>query len=467
MKILFSLVVDNSPVFAYQGYHLAKSILQHCGGEKTTICVNVTPGVSEETRAIFRELGCKVAEIGLFGDNPYCNKIAQLPNLEREEFDLAVILDTDTILIEDIRPCLGTSSFQAKTVDMPAPSVAALRDVARLAGLANLPRLVPTDSGVDNTFSGNCNGGFYAIPRNLLSTLAVEWPKWASWLIAHNEPLHREGRERHVDQVSMWLAIQMNGLPYTLAPSNLNYFVHFKGNHLFHKARMPVCVIHYHDKINVLGLIESTCVEREFELEAVRKANEQIGKNFNTKVFWDFRYHQWPERGSGVGSRDQALLDKRALLKAEGIERADSVLDVGCGDLEVLRALELNSYVGLDDSKEALERAARSRPDWTFRPMQWDDASIAPADFVLCMEVLIHQPTAAGYHRLIDFLARKTKRKLIVSGFESDSSVGNNHMLFYYEPLQTSLERSGRFRRVEKIGAHTTVAIYRCIADEP
>jgi hypothetical protein len=462
MRVLFSLVVDDSPVFAYKGYHLVQSILRHCGGENTVICVNVTAKVSQEIRAIFEELGCTVSELASFGDGSYCNKIAQLPNIQREEFDLAVLLDTDTILIEDIRLYLHTDCLQAKLVDMPNPSMAILAEIGRLAGLEKLPDVTHTDSGVGETFLGNCNGGFYAIPRNLFDKLSVEWPRWAAWLFKHIEPLRREGKENHVDQVSMWLVLHLNGLTYESAPSNFNYYIHFQGDHLFYIPQIPISLLHYHNEINVLGLIESPYAGKAVEREAIQKANDQISQNFNSVLFWNFRYHQWPERGSGVGSRGEALLEKRKLLKAEGIEQAESVLDVGCGDLEVLRELKLSNYVGLDRSKEALQRAAKARDDWSFRLMVYSDPAIAPAEFVLCMEVLIHQATAGDYHQLIDFLGQKTRKKLIVSGYESEAGLGGNHMLFYYEPLKTSLERTERFRKVEKIGTHTSVAVYRC-----
>ena len=297
MKVLFSLVVDDSPVFVYQGYHLVQSILRHCGGEGTAVCVNVTPGVAEATRAVFRELGCRVAGIERCERNPCCNKIAQFPNLASEEFDLAVLLDTDTILTGDIRPWLRVAGIQAKIVDMPSPSLAALEGVARLAGMKPLPPVVRTDSGTGETFAGNCNGGFYAIPRNLFSTVAKEWPKWLAWLFKHIEPLRAEGKERHVDQVAMWLAIKMNGLPCVHAPSNLNYYVHFNGDHLYYEPTVPVCVVHYHNKLDAMGLIAGDGGENKVQQEAVRKANVQIEGNIHAGIFEDFRRQRQQGRG--------------------------------------------------------------------------------------------------------------------------------------------------------------------------
>jgi hypothetical protein len=154
-------------------------------------------------------------------------------------------------------------------------------------------------------------------------------------------------------------------------------------------------------------------------------------------------------------------LYKRELLLAQGIEKASSVLDVGCGDLEVVGALDLKSYVGLDSSLESLERATKRRPDWSF--LEAPAPSVNPADFVLCFEVAIHQAERKDYDNLIGFLADKTARTLIISGYESETdAIASNHMVYFHEPLSVSLGRTGRFEAITKIGAHSDVTVFRC-----
>jgi len=278
------------------------------------------------------------------------------------------------------------------------------------------------------------------------------------------EPLRREGKQRHADQVAMWLALHAGGIPFAPLPSNLNYSLYVRANPQSYRPELPIGVIHYHDTLEVTGLISPVYTDSPAALfEAVKTANEQIQQHFHNKVFWDFRYTRWPERGSGIGSRGEPLQHKRRLLRAEGIESAKTILDVGCGDFEVLRPFQLNNYVGLDTSKEALERATQARPDLAFRRMDMTDSSIVPAELVLCFEVLIHQTTEEAYRRLITFLAEKTQEKLLVSGYDGKGDL-NHHMIFYYEPLKVSLQRTGRFRQIETIGSHTSVKILRCLA---
>jgi len=121
----------------------------------------------------------------------------------------------------------------------------------------------------------------------------------------------------------------------------------------------------------------------------------------------------------------------------------------------------MRRYVGIDQSLEALAMARRARPDWEFHLAP--AADVQPAEMVLCFEVLIHQETETGYKGIIAFLAEKTLGSLLISGFSRDTEdIQRNAMLFFHEPLETSLLRTGRFHRIEQVGAHTNVVVYRC-----
>ena len=464
--IAFSFVIDGNAKLAFGGYHLAHSLLAHCAEDPDLIHIQVTPEVSPRVRSVFAGLGCRVHEITRLGDGRYCNKIAQLENLQNIYSDQVVLLDTDTIAVADLRPFVAGRALQAKVVDWPNPSLAALEEIARRAGMRTLPGKIRIESGGGKTYVGNCNGGYYAIPRALIPLVSAEWRRWANWLLENDQPLRREGKQTHIDQVAMWLAIHIAGIPYVAAPSNVNYYVHFTGAHRYYDHARPIALLHYHgSSLNVLGQIEPSAHLTPLESEAVKRANAQIASHFDNRVFWDLRYAHFPERGSGVGSRGQNVAYKRDLLMREGITTAGSVLDVGCGDLEVLKALDLRDYLGLDQSEAALEVARRARPDLEFRIFDpGADAHTVPAkDWVLCLEVLIHQKTQDSYRKLVDFVASKARKTLVVSGYAADvRNLGNNHMLFFHEPLELSLRNTCRFRSIRKIGEHTDVTVFRC-----
>ncbi|MDB5069209.1 MAG: hypothetical protein JWM87_320 [Candidatus Eremiobacteraeota bacterium] len=461
-RTIFSFVVDDDPRFAYEAWHLARSLVEHCGGEPGAIHVQCTPGAYERRASLFREQGYAVHELARFGDGRHCNKIAQLDNLRDAEFDRAVLLDTDMLALADLRPFLRDDAIQGKIVDMANPPLAALREIAAASGLTSLPPVCATDARDGETYAGNCNGGFYCVPRALCEPLSAHWRRWALWLLENAEPLRRVQREQHADQVSFWLALQHAALPFEAAPSNLNYYVHFAGAHAYFDEARAIALLHYHAiSMNVVGMLDPPAALTERERTAVAAANRQIAGGFDNRVFWDMRYRHFPQRGSGIGSRGDNLAYKRRLLQAQGIETAASVLDVGCGDLEVVKELDLRRYLGIDQSPQSLGAARRARPEWEFRTGLGGD--VPAAEMVLCFEVLIHQETAGAYHGLIAFLAAKTLRALLVSGYAADSDgIRSNPMLFFHEPLETSLRRTGRFSSIRQIGAHTDVVVYRC-----
>jgi hypothetical protein len=466
-RVIFSLIVDAAAQFAYEGYHLVRSLIEHSSDRASDIHVQFTPEVSKQTRDLFGKLGCTLHEIQRFGDGRYCNKLAQLGNLHDFDFTHVVLLDTDMIAVDDLRPYLTDDALTAKIVDLPRPPMDVLAEIGRLAGLQALSQPVPADAVQAQTYAANCNGGFYGIPKALARRVDEQWRRWALWLLENMEPLTRggNGHQNHVDQVALWLAILADGIPFRAAPSNVNYYVHFDGAHQYFDHRFGIALLHYHDvSLGVLGKLEPPARLDALARAAVAKANEQIGRGFENTTFWNFRYARFPERGSGLGSREQNLLYKRNLLVQNGIEEYSNVLDVGCGDLQILKELTIRDYLGIDVSHEALQKARRERPDWTF--VHADDAQVRdlePRDLALCFEVLIHQPNEADYRNLIDFLASSTKRTLLVSGYVQDySERRTNSMVHFYEPLTQSLEKTGKFSSIRQIGAHSDVVVLRC-----
>jgi hypothetical protein len=101
------------------------------------------------------------------------------------------------------------------------------------------------------------------------------------------------------------------------------------------------------------------------------------------------------------------------------------------------------------------------RPEWEFRLGL--EADVPACDAVLCFEVLIHQETLAAYRRLIEFIATRTRRFLLVSGYRRGTEeIRDNPMLYFHEPLEASLAATGRFGRVRGVGSHSDVVVYRC-----
>jgi adenylyl-sulfate kinase len=285
-RTIFSFVVDAEPRFAHEGYRLARSLIQHSCDQPADINVQFTREVDAQTRALFRELGCTLHDIERFGDGRYCNKIAQLANLHRVDFDHVVLLDTDMLAVADIRPFLGVEALVAKVADIAEPSLDVLKEIARAAGMHNLPPAGTADIEYVATFSGHCNAGFFGIPKALAEIVDRSWRYRAQWLIEHDEPLKRSGTLHRIDQVSMWLAIVMDRIPYRAAPSNVNYYVHTEGEHRYLDVNAGIALIRYDEsKLNALGKLEPHAQHNPLERRAIDAANQLIGEGDQNAAF--------------------------------------------------------------------------------------------------------------------------------------------------------------------------------------
>ena len=177
---------------------------------------------------------------------------------------------------------------------------------------------------------------------------------------------------------------------------------------------------------------------------------------FDNREFWDRRYADNPSLGSGVGSRGENLLHKRQIIEAF-LEKIvpSSVLDVGCGDHEVLRQVTpLPGYVGLDVSGVAIDRNRRLFPHRRFECLDFAACTtpgVLRADVVLCMEVLIHQHRREQFERLLQNIVAAGAKGGLVSGYMFDPRPKiSSDIIAWHEPVTDALTRLGaRLVRVE------------------
>lgn len=273
LDVVFSFVVDENPKFALQGFHLARSLISHSEGLESRIYAQVTREVNEATRTLFRALGCEVRQIERFGDGRYCNKLSQLETLDEAVYRYAVLLDTDMIVLNDLRPLLTGENLKGRIVGAANPSLPALDSVARLSGLTSRPRVIEADCTGGDTFEGNLNGGLYVVPRALSKTMNRSWKRWTTWLREHDEPMRNEGKHQHADQVGLWLAIHHEGLPWETLAANWNY--NPASLHRSYDAGRPIAILHYHAGLDANGRLNAPDAP-QMNRRAIAQANVQF-----------------------------------------------------------------------------------------------------------------------------------------------------------------------------------------------
>jgi 2-polyprenyl-3-methyl-5-hydroxy-6-metoxy-1,4-benzoquinol methylase len=174
--------------------------------------------------------------------------------------------------------------------------------------------------------------------------------------------------------------------------------------------------------------------------------------DFDNSAFWDRRYADDPSLGSGVGSRGENLLHKRKIIESFLRNAApETILDVGCGDHEVLRGVEhLPGYLGVDVSAVAVSRNQRLFPHLRFKQLDFvscADVQTLRSDVVLCLEVLIHQHRREDYDAFIRNLVAATAKRGLVSGYMFDPRPEiSSGIIAFHEPIMDALTRAGAKR---------------------
>jgi SAM-dependent methyltransferase len=437
----FSCVVDVHPRFHLDALRWFASLTRLAGVAATDLVVHAVCPAETDALGYLAAHGVTVRRIRPFDPrSPHCNKISGALALAAERVEgLAVLTDSDVVFCEDPRRLQIPADRVAMTpVHMANPPLEVLAGVFAASGLAR-PRhtAIPWQPG-ELTVAGNGNGGLYLVPADLLGVVAQAWERWARWLLERIELLATCAI--HVDQVAMALALSAEGIDTCELDIRWNLPIHVPA---IIPADPPVpAAIHYHQQVDVAGQIIGTgtaAIDRRIA-EANAALDRVWSEAFPNATFWEWRYLTHPELGSGVGSRGQPLADKRALLAAviEVLHPA-STLDVGCGDGEATRGIEMPSYVGLDLSAEGVRRARAGHPEREYRVGSLAQHPLR-GDLTVCLDVLLHQAEPEVYENLVERLLGSAVRALLVSGYEHPfpATVGTVH---FHEPLSRTLRR--------------------------
>ena len=387
--------------------------------------------------AHLEDRGVSVVPIEAFdARSAHCNKIAALRAITASTPGRVVLSDCDVAFLADPRELVSDpEALHAKPVDAPNPPLGILAAVLEartlpLGEMHELP-LFPAEW----TCAGNANGGVYGGEASWLNRLAVDWSCEARWLLERRWLL--ENWAVHVDQLSMLLALRAGRRRFCPLPMGANVPMHLASIRDVPSPMIgAVRALHYHDQITPQGLLARTGLPHLDP--AVDRVNQAISAEmaafFPNATFWTWRYARDPDLGSGVGSRDVSLREKRDVIRliATGAQPG-STLDVGCGDGAAVDGLNLGGYLGLDLAPNAGFRLNDGRTV-SWRSIEPDDR----ADLVLCLDVGIHQSDPRAWEQLILRVAGAARSLALVSGYERAPDT-RSPMVIFHKPLSEVL----------------------------
>jgi hypothetical protein len=248
--------VDSDPVYAEQAGRWFAVLTRVAGISPRDLTVHV---IGEPAPALLRlaRCGVRLVEVDPFDTRvPTCNKIAGALELASRpgHDDVAVLSDTDVVIVEDPRRLpVPAGAVAGKIVDGPNPPIAVLAGVFAAAGL-EMPGVVPAGCQAGaTTIEGNFNGGLYLLPGRLLPRVAAAWAGFARWLL----DLDLLGPHRYfTDQVAMSLALRSEEIRPWPLPGRWNYPVHVP-QWIDARAAAPAA-IHYHRCASPSGQLQLT-----------------------------------------------------------------------------------------------------------------------------------------------------------------------------------------------------------------
>lgn len=462
LKIFYSCVIDTHPKFYWQGYVFVNSLLKIAGVSGDKIFIHMT-STNIQFENFLKENSVNIRYIEPWGDKKYCNKLQQLETEELQNADYVFFCDADIAILEDLSELVKKypNKILGKIVDFDNPRLEILQKIYDSLHV-KYPKISVDTLNKQPTFEGNFNGGLYGMPAKHITEFGKTWKKFAKEML-NSEEIKNILAEKinHIDQVSFSLALTKLQLPYEIFGYEYNCPTHILDLELLDaKLNEKVKVIHYHDNISNIGLLNP--IENPYIKEATEKINQVIQKHFNNAFFWSYRYATNPELGSGIGSRGEVADYKLKLLKNIGVEKDTSILDIGCGDLEIIKNLSFKTYTGVDISAEAVAKGREKFPQFNFYNFEIEKEKISNANSVLCLDVLIHQPTKQNYDELVKFVTTKAVKRVVISGYEKQSD--SSHMCFFYENVKESLEKTKAFKHVYKVGEYRGLGVY--IADK-
>ena len=301
-RMLIGCVAENTPKYLSQAIRLVQSIRWFGGtiaGANIMVCI-----VDEADGAWVDELrrwGAFVRIVPRFSYfHPHSNKLRFLELPEIFAYDTVMMMDCDTIVVQDPSPFLRNGRFQAKIADLATVPAEVFHELFAYYGLS-LP-----DQRYRCTLSGEptiwyCNAGVLVFPRDLISLL---YPAWRRFTIDLSEKTNLlKNSVIFCEQASLTLAYHASPIPFQELPVEMNFPIH-PTKHSVPKEmyELDPVIIHYHHLINSSGLIEG--VSFPLAQERIDAFNERLReyrrKCFNNQLFWDFRYAGHPALGSDV-----------------------------------------------------------------------------------------------------------------------------------------------------------------------
>lgn len=274
--LLVGCVAENDPRSLGQALRLVQSI-RWFGGELASarVMVCVVGELDRSSRQAFESYGAEVRIVSPFHQrNRAADKLQFFPEAWETDREMLLLLDCDTVVVQDPLPWMHRGSFQAKIAPLPTVTPEVFERVFRHYDLP-LPAREHVNSFTSTATIRYCNSGVILLPSDLARQIIPVWRDYNARLADEMEVLHP--CERQCNQASLSLALAACPVPFAEAPVELNFQLNL--SHLpppeGYFAADPA-ILHYHDRVDAEGyLLHSPYPFAQVRIEAFNRRLRQ------------------------------------------------------------------------------------------------------------------------------------------------------------------------------------------------
>jgi len=432
-RVAVLCVADSLTKYLYQSLRFVLSA-RNINTDHQFVCfVGYFDGAPQYFDHALRDLGAEPIRLVRYSkSHGPSNKLAILRAPRISEFDTVILADCDVVFIDGFDDVLARGGFQAKIADVMTLPESTLRKVFSLAGRA-MPdtRFVTTLDRAPTILY--CNAGLVVFDKAILSSFVDRWFYWNDMLLRQQSVMGR--LSFFTDQASFCLAAEEFPEEFYPLDIDMNYPTHFPveaypESELNRSAR----VIHYHDAIDPRSpMLDMTRIRGQHSgISKINKLLSECQTLTSGPLFWDFFYSN---RLTGDG--EDPFYNFRVGLISQVIKRigAESIIDLGCGALPLSTGVDVESFVGIDFSQEAIAAAGKMDPLGKYYLTHIRDSSLQ-AEMVLLVDVLPYIPASDEFQEIVEKAAAAALDVLVLSGLEEPIDAWNRPQTFFHLPVE-------------------------------
>lgn len=254
-RVLFGCVTDNTPKYLSQALRLLQSVRWFSGVFKQSdMLICVVGDIDTEHVDMFQTLGATLRAVPCFHPlHSHSNKIQFFLQPDIYNYDMLILMDCDTLIVQDPFHFLNKHVFQAKIAALPTIPHAVFKRLFDYFGIP-LPEKRYYCSFTGTQTIWYCNSGVLTIPTHLAHGLTEKWKEYNYGLSNRLDLL--EPHQNFCDQASLSLAYAATHIPFKALPVSMNYQLNLPYLPFF--SAMGSCdpvILHYHDRIDASGFL--------------------------------------------------------------------------------------------------------------------------------------------------------------------------------------------------------------------